>query len=74
MACLLESQFHRMLVEDGPAAANPEGVQKLIFCTGKVYYDLIVQRRDRGLDDKIAINRVEQVCLTFLSTLSIYCS
>ena len=27
-----------------------------------MYYDLIKERRDRGLEDKIAINTIEQIC------------
>ena len=42
------SSFKRLLPEAGVAAQNPEGVKKLIFCTGKVYYDLIKHRRDNG--------------------------
>ena len=35
---------------------------KVLFCTGKVYYDLLKERRDRGLDDQIAIHTIEQIC------------
>merc|ERR1712111_51778 len=41
---------------------NPASIQKVLFCTGKVYFDLIKERRDRGLDDKIAIHTLEQIC------------
>jgi 2-oxoglutarate dehydrogenase E1 component len=27
-----------------------------------VYYDLIKERRERGLEDKIAIHTIEQIC------------
>ena len=37
-------------------------MKKVIFCTGKVYYDLKVAREKKGLDDKIALVRVEQIC------------
>ena len=36
--------------------------KKVLFCTGKVYYDLLKERRDRGLEDKIAIHTIEQIC------------
>lgn len=50
-----------MIPESGPAAENPNSVKRLIFCTGRVYYDLIKARRDKGVDAELAISRVEQV-------------
>jgi hypothetical protein len=44
-----------------PASQNPQNVKKVLFCTGKVYYDLKKARQDRKLDSDIAITRVEQV-------------
>ena len=35
---------------------------QVLICTGKVYYDLLKERRDRGLDDQIAIHTLEQIC------------
>ena len=55
------TEFQRMILEAGPASQNPDSVQKLIFCTGKVYYDLIKARKDAGMEDKIAITTVEQI-------------
>jgi len=56
------SEFRRMILDNGPASQNPASIQKVLFCTGKVYFDLIKERRDRGLDDKIAIHTLEQIC------------
>jgi 2-oxoglutarate dehydrogenase E1 component len=56
------STFQRLIPDSGPAAENPAGTKKVIFCTGKVYYDLIKARRDQGLESQIAISRVEQIC------------
>ena len=50
-----------MITEAGPPAANPAEISKVLFCTGKVYYDLIKERRERGLEDKIAIHTIEQI-------------
>lgn len=50
----------RPLIPDGLVPA--ESVQKVLLCTGKVYYDLVAERKAKGLEDKIAIARVEQLC------------
>jgi len=39
---------------------NPEDVKRVVFCSGKVYYDLRAARRERGISD-IAIVRLEQL-------------
>ena len=36
-------------------------VRRIILCTGKVYYDLLKYRRDKG-KKKIAIATIEQIC------------
>jgi len=43
-------------------SVKPGNVKKVLLCTGKVYYDLIVERQERQLEDKIAIIRIEQLC------------
>lgn len=63
----LGTSFQRMIPEDGPAARSPGQVQRLIFCTGKVYYDLVKERGSQGLEEQVAITRLEQVCLGLLS-------
>ena len=35
---------------------------KLIFCSGKTYYDLHKARAEDQLESKIAIVRIEQLC------------
>ncbi|KAJ8683562.1 hypothetical protein QAD02_019354 [Eretmocerus hayati] len=42
--------------------ANSDSVEKIVFCSGKVYYDIFNERKNKGLEDKIAILRVEQLC------------
>lgn len=63
---LEDTQFLRVIPEEGTAAENPNNVKKLLFCSGKVYYDLKKARAERQLDDKIAIARMEQVSRLFL--------
>ncbi|XP_035793893.1 2-oxoglutarate dehydrogenase, mitochondrial-like isoform X2 [Anopheles albimanus] len=54
------TEFQR-LIPDALTAENPNAVKRVIFCTGRVYYDLLKARRDRQLDSSIAISRIEQI-------------
>ena len=55
------TSFKRLYPEDGVAAENPDQVKKLIFCTGKVYYELVKEREKLGIEEQLAISRIEQV-------------
>lgn len=47
-----------------PVIPEPNGnerMRKLIFCSGKVYYDLKKARAEKKLEDEIAIARLEQI-------------
>ncbi|KAK9968708.1 hypothetical protein ABG768_003019 [Culter alburnus] len=55
------THFRRLIPEEGSAVQNSAGVKHLIFCTGKVYYDLTKERKSRGLEDLVAISRIEQL-------------
>lgn len=39
---------------------NPDKVRRVVLCSGKVYYELLTERRERHIDD-IAIVRIEQL-------------
>ncbi|MDX5584116.1 MAG: 2-oxoglutarate dehydrogenase E1 component [Aureibaculum sp.] len=39
---------------------NPEKVKKMVFCTGKFYYDLLVERENLKKED-VALIRIEQL-------------
>lgn len=55
------TRFLRVIRETNPAIeGNPEGVRKLLFCTGKLYYELVEEREKRNISD-IAIVRIEQL-------------
>jgi 2-oxoglutarate dehydrogenase E1 component len=56
------TEFIRAYQETGIASNNPDEVKNIIFCSGKVYYDALNERKKRDLDDKIAIVRLEQIC------------
>ena len=55
------STFHRFLWDsDQDKLVPPEKIKRVILCTGKVYYDLLVERRDREIDDVLLL-RLEQI-------------
>ncbi|HXF16907.1 MAG TPA: 2-oxoglutarate dehydrogenase E1 component [Burkholderiales bacterium] len=39
---------------------HTQKVKRVVFCSGKVYFDLVAARRERGIDD-VAIVRLEQL-------------
>ena len=51
------SHFYRVIGEVDDLAAT---VRRVVVCSGKVYYDLLEERRARGIDD-VAVVRVEQL-------------
>jgi 2-oxoglutarate dehydrogenase E1 component len=53
------SHFQTVIPETDAIAA-PDQVKRVVICTGKVYYDLLQERRDKGLND-VAIVRLEQI-------------
>ncbi|QLH41096.1 MAG: 2-oxoglutarate dehydrogenase E1 component [Defluviicoccus sp.] len=53
------TRFQRLLPEIDPLATDDQ-VRRIVFCSGKVYYDLLQERRQRELTD-VAICRVEQL-------------
>lgn len=55
------TRFQRVIPERGEASKNPDKVERLVFCTGKVYYDLTAARKYLEKDSSIAIVRVEQL-------------
>jgi 2-oxoglutarate dehydrogenase E1 component len=56
-----DSAFHRYLWDDDKEKlAHPKKIRRVILCSGKVYYDLLQERRSRGIND-IMILRVEQL-------------
>jgi 2-oxoglutarate dehydrogenase E1 component len=54
---VVAGRFHEIL--DDPGAPPAVGVERLVLCSGKLFYDLL-QRRDRDKLSRAAIVRVEQ--------------
>jgi len=50
------TEFQRVIPDTGVVDAK-----KVLYCSGKVYYDLIAEREERGLCSEVAISRVEQL-------------
>jgi 2-oxoglutarate dehydrogenase E1 component len=44
----------------GDTTVQPDAVRKVVFCSGKVYYDLIAERERRGAND-VAFLRIERL-------------
>ena len=53
------SRFRTVIGEIDPIAP-PAEVKRVVLCSGKVFYDLLQERRDRGVRD-VAIMRLEQL-------------
>lgn len=57
VADLAEGRFQEVIDE---ASLDPQGVTRLLFCSGKVYYDLLAEREQRQQTDTTIV-RVEQL-------------
>jgi 2-oxoglutarate dehydrogenase E1 component len=52
-------RFHEIL--EGPAPSDPSKVDRIILCSGKVYYDLQTHRVKNGWSDRCVLIRIEQI-------------
>jgi 2-oxoglutarate dehydrogenase E1 component len=43
-----------------PARPSPKKVRRVVFCSGKVYFDIAAERDKRGIED-VALVRIEQL-------------
>lgn len=55
---LANGQFQEVI--DDPKVADKKAIKSLVFCTGKVYFDIIAEREALGRND-IAVVRLEQL-------------
>jgi 2-oxoglutarate dehydrogenase E1 component len=56
----LEGNCFQEVLPDTKTFENPAAVERLIFCSGKVYYDLMAHRQEKGIENT-AIIRIEQL-------------
>ncbi|MGI9504168.1 MAG: hypothetical protein ACR2RE_14060, partial [Geminicoccaceae bacterium] len=54
------SSFHRVMYEQAPSKADQK-IERVVLCSGKVFYDLQDARAEMGLDEKVALLRLEQL-------------
>ena len=55
---LSQGEFNPILDEIDPL--DPDKVSRIVFCSGKVYYDLLETRREHNIED-VALVRIEQL-------------
>jgi 2-oxoglutarate dehydrogenase E1 component len=55
-----EGSAFRFVIPEADAIAPPDQVRRVVLCSGKVYYDLLTERRESGKND-VAILRLEQI-------------
>jgi 2-oxoglutarate dehydrogenase E1 component len=56
----MEGTCFQEILPDTKIFSNPADVSRVIFCSGKVYYDLMAQRQEKAIEDT-AIVRIEQL-------------
>lgn len=60
------ARFKRLIMDDSATDRSPNppvdaSKKRVVMCSGKVYYEIASERRKRGLQDEIAIVRLEQL-------------
>src|SRR5262249_7255074 len=49
------------VIGDAACERAPDAVQRVLFCSGKVFYDVLEEREKRGAERETAVIRVEQL-------------
>jgi 2-oxoglutarate dehydrogenase E1 component len=60
LADMAEGSRFRFVIPEIDAIAEPDEIRRVVLCTGKVYYDLLAERRQHEAKD-VAIIRLEQL-------------
>jgi 2-oxoglutarate dehydrogenase E1 component len=60
LAEMTSGSTFRMVIPEIDELVAADTVKRIVLCSGKVYYDLLQTRRDKGIDD-VAILRLEQL-------------
>ena len=58
VSALTTGKFHNLIAET--ATLRDDAVRRIVFCSGKVYYDLLEARQVHGIED-VALVRIEQL-------------
>jgi len=68
------TMFQRVIDEaDEDIRSNPGNVKTLVFCTGQIYYELLIEREKLGRSD-VAIVRLEQIAPFAFDKVAKYCA
>jgi 2-oxoglutarate dehydrogenase E1 component len=59
LSSMTDGSGFRFVIPEIDAIAPPEEVRRVVMCSGKVYYDLLTERRQHQIND-VAILRLEQ--------------
>ncbi len=59
LADMSDGSAFQAVIPETDAIAPPEQVRRVVLCSGKVYYDLLAERREKGVND-VALVRLEQ--------------
>jgi len=60
LADMAEGSHFSFVLGETDRLVAPGQVKRVVICSGKVYYDLLAERRDKGVQD-VAIVRLEQI-------------
>lgn len=68
------TMFRRTFDEQNEKISNnPDSVKTLVFCTGQIYYELLLEREKLGRDD-VALVRIEQIAPFAFDKAAKYCA